>query len=120
MKYILFALALAAVGLAFAMAAVILARPCGPGCGAFVVLPVSGHMDDIELRIRKLVRESRGLPGAAIVIADLGVDSETADICRMICREFEHVSMIKGEEMTLLLGKSDDTGKKVCQPIKSE
>ena len=86
MKYILFALALAAVGLAFAMAAVILARPCGPGCGAFVVLPVSGHMDDIELRIRKLVRESRGLPGAAIVIADLGADSETADICRMICR----------------------------------
>ena len=63
---------------------------------AFVVLPVSGHVEDIELRVRELVRGSRGLRGAAIILADFGADGETAEICRRLCREFDTVRWIAG------------------------
>lgn len=63
---------------------------------AFVVLPVSGHVEDIELRVRELVRESRGLRGTSVIIADFGADGETTEICRRLCLEFGNVEMVKG------------------------
>ena len=64
-----------------------------------IVLPVSGHEEDIELRVRSLVSRTRRLRGAAIILADFGADSETAEIARRLCREFGTVECLSPEEL---------------------
>ena len=56
-----------------------------------IVLPVSGHVEDIELQVRAAVSRRRKLRNAAIFLADFGADSETAEIGRRLCREFAMV-----------------------------
>ncbi len=74
-------------------------RPGERGEGAFLVLPVSGHVEDIELRVRMLVNAGRKLRGASIVLADFGADRETEEICRRLCREFGTVKLLDGNRL---------------------
>ncbi|MBQ1397066.1 MAG: hypothetical protein IIY89_01075 [Clostridia bacterium] len=99
MRYILITLGWLALMWAALSVARIVLRPGGRGRGAFVVLPVAGHVEDVELRVRRLVRGVRSLRGAVILLTDFGADAETADICRRLCREFGNVEMIDGREM---------------------
>ena len=74
----------------------------GGGAGECIVLPVKGHMEDIEFRIRGAMvrrrRASRRL--SKIYLADFGADDETAEIARRICGEFDVLEWVDGTELT--------------------
>ncbi len=74
----------------------------GNGMGEYIVLPVKGHMEDIEFRIRGAIvrrrRASRRLP--QIYLADFGADSETAEIAKRLCDEFDVLKWVDGMELT--------------------
>lgn len=81
--------------------------------GECIVLPISGHMEDVELRIREAVSQARrlGLRGAAVYVADFGADSETADICERMCSQFGVTQWVSREELANRIGQdlSDKT-----------
>ena len=81
-------------------------RSDGKGEGVFIVLPVAGHTEDIEIRVRSLICGSRSLRGAAILLADFGADGETAEICRRLCEEFEKVEWIDGNDVFAMINNS--------------
>lgn len=63
---------------------------CGFGrrCGAVVVLPLRGHMEDAEYRIRGTAAWARG---AAVYVVNCGADEETAEIAARLCEEIPSV-----------------------------
>lgn len=73
----------------------------GGEAGECIVLPVKGHMEDIEFRIRGAMvrrrRSSRHL--SKIYLADLGADAETAEIARRMCGEFDVLEWVDGAEL---------------------
>ena len=74
------------------------AKDCRGEC---IVLPVSGHMEDVELRIREAVSQARrlGLRGAVVYVADFGADSETAEIAERMCGEFGVTQWVNRREL---------------------
>lgn len=72
------------------------------GAGECIVLPVKGHMEDIEYRIRGAIvrrrRASRRL--SKIYLADFGADDETAEIAKRMCGEFDILEWVDGSELT--------------------
>lgn len=67
----------------------------------YIVLPVSGHMEDIEFRIRgTAVRRRRVSRHARIYLVNFGADAETAEIAKRMCREFEGLEWVEGTELT--------------------
>lgn len=82
------------------------------GAGECIVLPVKGHMEDIEFRIRGAIvrrrRASRRLP--KIYLADFGADAETAEIAKRMCGEFDVLEWVDGTEL----------GKKLRENINSQ
>ena len=79
--------------------------PSGRGEGTFIVLPVAGHVEDIELRVRRAVCAAGRLRGAVITVADFGADSETAEIIRRLCREYDALEVIDGNDLVGRLTK---------------
>ena len=61
------------------------ARDIGRRCGAVVLLPLKGHVEDAEYRIRAAVAWARG---AEVYVADCGADRETAEIAARLCGEY--------------------------------
>lgn len=72
------------------------------GAGECIVLPVKGHVEDIEFRIRGAIvrrrRASRRLP--RIYLADFGADAETAEIAKRMCDEFDVLEWVDGAELS--------------------
>ncbi len=71
------------------------------GC---VVLPVSGHVEDIELRVRAAVFHRRRT-GTEIYIADFGADAETAEIAHRLCLELDAVEWMTAAELFVKLNE---------------
>lgn len=82
------------------------------GGGKCIVLPVAGHREDIEFRIREAVSQVQrsGLRGAVIYVTDFGADSETAEIAARMCREFGMTEWVGCEELTERIGRSVESG----------
>ena len=77
------------------------------GAGECIVLPVSGHIDDIEFCIRGAVaRRQRVSRHAKIFLADFGADAETAEIARRMCGEFEGIEWVECDKLAECLRKN--------------
>ena len=100
MAYFLLLIVLASGGAAWAVWSVMKLFLGGGGekQSCYVVLPVAGHVEDIELRVRQAVRNARRAH-AALLIADFGADAETADLCRRLCRAFPTAELLDGSEL---------------------
>lgn len=71
------------------------------GAGEYIVLPVSGHIEDIEFRIRgATARRRRVSRHVRIYLANFGADAETTEIAKRMCREFEGLEWVEGTELT--------------------
>lgn len=79
------------------------AKDCEGEC---IVLPIAGHCEDVELRIREAVSRAQrwGLRGAAIYVTDFGADSETAEIAERMCREFGMTQWVSRDELSDRIG----------------
>lgn len=84
-------------------------KDCGGVC---IVLPVAGHMEDVEFRIREAVSRARqlGLRGAVIYVTDFGADSETAEIAERMCDEFSVTEWVSSEELADRIGSRAERG----------
>ncbi len=70
-------------------------------CAGVLVIPVSGHRDDIEYVIRSAAAQcgwSRR-QGRRALLLDKGMDEETRRIAEAICREVEVVSLCREEKI---------------------
>lgn len=67
----------------------------------YVVLPVKGHMEDIEFHIRGTVARMRksGSCTSKIYLVDFGTDDETAEIAKKMCSEFEILEWVDSFEL---------------------
>ena len=75
----------------------------------FVLIPISGHIDDIELLARKYSTKYKingCFKGTKIVFIDSGLDEETKNICERfcdnkdnftLCNKLEFYAMLKNE-----------------------
>lgn len=72
-----------------------------------IVLPIDGHVEDVEWRIRNAVCHRRSLRqrGMVIYVVDYGVDGETAAIAQKLCGELEMVEWIPADELTTRVGR---------------
>lgn len=68
----------------------------------YLILPVKGHMEDIEFRIRGAMarRRKAGNHISKIYLADFGADDETVEIARRMCGEFEVLEWVDSFELT--------------------
>lgn len=66
----------------------------------YIILPVKGHMEDIEFRIRGALARRRRAHISKIYLADFGADDETAEIARKMCGEFEVLEWVDSFELT--------------------
>ena len=94
------ALCMAVILAAVVAAGMIIFPACG-GENECVVLPVCGHVEDIELRVRAAASHRRRLRlgKSAIFIVNFGADGETAEIARKLCRELEMVNLVAPDEL---------------------
>lgn len=93
--------ALAFVGLVSVISALCLSfYHVSGGTREYIVLPVSGHVEDIEFRIRgAAVRRRRMGRHLRIYLANFGADAETAEIAKRMCEEFEGIEWVEGCEL---------------------
>ena len=104
MKYIVCLLALAAIVWAVYPVARLFLNPKDGREGLLVVLPLKGHVEDVELRVRGAVRLA-GRVHATVLLADFRADGETREICTRLCREFDSVELIDGNAIAERAGK---------------
>ena len=71
-------------------------RPPEPRSG-ILVLPLSGHCDDAEYRIRTAAAQARWAEEIAgtVLILDLGMDEETRLLAERVCAEYPAVRLEK-------------------------
>lgn len=68
-----------------------------------IIVPVGGHVDDIEIFIRSLINKAKGAKFGLvenIIIADMGADEETAKICKNLENEYEFIYFCEGKEIS--------------------
>lgn len=71
-----------------------------------IIIPVSGHIDDVEYFIRGFVHKGKWngvVRPDNIIIADMGIDEETRKICMLLCEEFEFVYICDSREVISFL-----------------
>lgn len=71
-----------------------------------IIIPISGHIEDIEFFVRGLLNEKRWgsvLKCSKLVLADVGLDEETRKICKILCEENEEISLSSNDELISLL-----------------
>lgn len=75
------------------------AKDCRSTC---LVVPLAGHVEDVELLVRETVAAVRrtGLRGAVIYVADFGADEETAAIAQRLCEEFGVTEWVPSGELS--------------------
>lgn len=76
-----------------------LLRP-GKNEGGVLVLPFSGHRDDVEFQVRSAAVRSRWSPAlpSRVLVLDGGMDPETRALAEQICRQYDHVRLGTPEE----------------------
>lgn len=72
------------------------------GACEIILIPVFGHVEDIEFRIRgAVVRRRKSWRRAPnIIIADLGADKETAEIAKKLCCEYDGIEWVEYGALT--------------------
>lgn len=69
---------------------------------AVVVLPLSGHVEDVEYRVRCLERQCRwGKADIRLVVVDDGMDEETCLLARELCARLSGVSFYEKGQWNL-------------------
>ncbi len=63
-----------------------------------IIIPVSGHNNQIELELRRVHAElcCGKVSATGMVVVNMGADAETADICRRFCRQYNEPFLENG------------------------
>lgn len=72
----------------------------------FIIIPVSGHREDIEYMVRGILFEESWkdeLSSYHIILVDSGLDAETREICALLSKEHDSISICAPQEMESLL-----------------
>lgn len=66
-----------------------------------IIIPVGGHVDDVELFVRSIINKSKliGRDFHSIILANMGADEETKIICTLLSNEYEFVYFCDGREI---------------------
>ena len=73
-----------------------------------VIIPVSGHHDDIEYVLRSAAQRLKWMDGqedAQIYCLDYGMDSETLHICRLVSSEYGFMKIVQPEQLDTCMGQ---------------
>lgn len=68
-----------------------------------IIVPVGGHVEDIEIFVRSLINKAKGANIGLIeniIIADMGADEETALICRRLEEQYEFIYFCEGKDIS--------------------
>lgn len=68
-----------------------------------IIVPIGGHVDDIEIFIRSLISRAVGSKFGFvenIIIADMGADEETAEICKNLESQYDFIYFCEGREIS--------------------
>ena len=68
-----------------------------------IIVPIGGHVDDIEVFIRSLINRTNNNKYRVvenIIIADMGVDSETKEICQKLQKQYDYIYLCEGREIS--------------------
>ncbi|MBP3388255.1 MAG: hypothetical protein J6K98_00105 [Clostridia bacterium] len=76
---------------------------------ALLLLPLSGHCEDVEFRVRSCLHTASGLRRPLLVV-DTGLDPESRALAEEICRRFEGVWLCDRENLDKidLVGLQDE------------
>ncbi|MDR1565364.1 MAG: hypothetical protein LBS74_10440 [Oscillospiraceae bacterium] len=68
---------------------------------ALTLIPVKGHVEDVELLIRSAVLRASWCSNRSmnVIALDCGTDAETADICRKLAEESPLIKFCSSEEL---------------------
>lgn len=72
-----------------------------------VIIPVSGHHDDIEYVLRSAAQRLKWMDGqkdVQIYCLDYGMDNETLRICRLVSAEYGFMKIVQPEQLDAYLG----------------
>lgn len=70
-----------------------------PDLPAMVILPVSGHREDVEFIVRGAAvryRWAAGKPHGRILLMDAGMDEETRRLAKAVCGQIPEVDFCEG------------------------
>ena len=69
-----------------------------------IIIPIGGHVDDIEVFIRSLInrtnKSNKFNEIENIIIADMGADKETLDICNKLQKQYNFIYLCEGREIS--------------------
>ena len=69
-----------------------------------IIVPIGGHVDDIEVFIRSLINRTNSSQKLGIVeniiIADMGADKETIEICNKLQKQYDFIYLCEGREIS--------------------
>lgn len=72
----------------------------------WTLVPIFGHDEKLEMTLRAIaakVKWSFGMRRHKIICLNLGMDSETSQICNLICREYGFMQMCTVDEMLQII-----------------
>lgn len=73
-----------------------------------LILPFSGHHEDIELIIRNAATNthfSKGNYNYNVICVDNGMDESTREICKKICNDYHFINLCGSNELSDLIKK---------------
>lgn len=76
--------------------------------GISIVIPISGHSEDIEYTVMCVVKRNRWFDrfkNANIILLDCGIDEDTRQICVMLCKRFKELKMAQAGELEQVLSQ---------------
>lgn len=75
-------------------------------CGGVLVIPLSGHHNDIEYIVRCAAARRRwGAEPATVLLIDNGMDAQTKALAEKVCSELGGVGIYEPREMETILDK---------------
>lgn len=79
--------------------------------GIFSVIPIEGHMEDIEYILRSAVIKMRwlGCKNGRVLALDHGADTETLHICKIIAEKNPFVILVTDGDLKNLLTQENET-----------
>lgn len=75
--------------------------PPKKGINYLLVVPLFGHIEDVEYILRNAALRARLIGGAgysSLIVLDCGLDTETRDICATVCKELGYSLVCSCEE----------------------
>lgn len=68
-----------------------------------LIIPISGHHEDIEYLTRSVIERSGWCSGKTsfdIILLNCGADEETLELCRQICNHDESILLVDREDIS--------------------